>query len=114
MHFLLLALPRPIGSYVSQGTDVRGLFADALRPRSVIVIEIAIERSSHSEVDGDQLLGMILQKCAPGLRRRFAAAHHVFADAALTDVDAEFEQFTMDAGVHPNWDSPGTSCRSDL
>jgi hypothetical protein len=32
---------------------------------------------------------MILQKCAPSLRRWFAAAHHVFADAALTDVDAE-------------------------
>jgi hypothetical protein len=42
------------------------------------------------------LLSMILQKCAPSLRRRFAAAHHVFADAALTDVDAELEQLTVD------------------
>ncbi|MCU1316018.1 MAG: hypothetical protein JWN63_1340 [Candidatus Acidoferrum typicum] len=44
-----------------------------------------------------QLLGMIHQECAPGLRRRFAAARHVFAHAALTDVDAEFEQFAVDA-----------------
>ena len=44
---------------------------------------------------------MILQKCAPRLRRRFAAAHHVFADAALTDVDAELEQLTVDAGCTP-------------
>jgi len=36
----------------------------------------------REEVDGDQLLGMILQKGAPGLRRRLAAAHHVFADTA--------------------------------
>jgi len=28
----------------------------------------------------------------------FAAAHHVLADAALADVDAEFEQFAVDAG----------------
>ena len=39
-----------------------------------------------------------LQKCAAGLRRRFAGADHVFAHAALTDVDAEFAQFAMDAG----------------
>src|SRR5215471_7488807 len=44
---------------------------------------------------------MILQKCAPGLRRGFAGAHHVFADTALTDVEAEFEEFAMDAGCTP-------------
>ena len=53
------------------------------------------------EVDGDQLLGVILQECAPGLRRRLAAVHHVFAYAALTDVDAEFEQFAVDARCTP-------------
>src|SRR5580693_4171649 len=53
------------------------------------------------EVDGDQLLGMVLQKCAPGLRRRFAAAHHVFADAALTDFHAELEQLTVDPWCTP-------------
>src|SRR5215472_16119214 len=30
------------------------------------------------EIDGDQLLSMILQESAPGLRRGLAAAHHVF------------------------------------
>src|SRR5436853_7528817 len=44
---------------------------------------------------------MILQKGAPGLRRRLAAAHHVFADAALPDFDAEFEQLAVDAGCTP-------------
>jgi hypothetical protein len=38
---------------------------------------------------------VILQKCAPGLRGRLAAAHHIFAHAALPDVDAEFEQFAV-------------------
>src|SRR5215475_2518076 len=49
----------------------------------------------YSEVDGDQLLGMILQEGAPGLRRRPAGAHHVLTYAALPDVDAEFEQLTV-------------------
>jgi len=51
--------------------------------------DLETDSGHREEVDGDQLLGVILQKCAPGLRRRLAAAHHVFADAALTDVDAE-------------------------
>ena len=29
------------------------------------------------------------------------AAHHVFADAALSDVNAKFGQFAMDAGCTP-------------
>src|SRR5437660_3759340 len=49
---------------------------------------------------------MILQKGAPGLRRRLAAAHHVFADAALPDVDAEFEQLAVDAGCTPTGNLP--------
>ena len=44
---------------------------------------------------------VIVQEGAPGLRRRLAAAHHVFADAALSDVDAELEQFPVDAGCTP-------------
>src|SRR5205814_9959087 len=48
------------------------------------------------EVDRNQLLGMVLQEGAPSLRRRFAAAHHIFADTALSDVDAEFEKFAVD------------------
>ena len=58
--------------------------------------------SGHSkEVDRDQLLGVILQERAPGLRRRLAAAHHVFADAGFADVDAELEQLTVNAGCTP-------------
>ena len=65
------------------------------------VKDLKTDRGHGEEIDGDQLLGMILQECPPGLRRRFAAAHHVFAHAALTDVDAEFEQFAVDAGCTP-------------
>ena len=60
------------------------------------VEDLEADRGHREEVDGDQLVGMILQKCAPGLRRRLAAPHHVFADAALPNVDAELEQLTVD------------------
>jgi hypothetical protein len=56
---------------------------------------------NREEVDGDQLLGVIVQKCAPALGRRPAAAHHVFAYAAFPDVDAQFEQLAVDAGCTP-------------
>ncbi len=39
----------------------------------------------REEVDGDKLLGMILQKSAPSLRRRFAATHHVQAELYASD-----------------------------
>ena len=54
------------------------------------------------EVDGNQLPEVVLQESAPGLRRRLAAAHHVFADTALADVDAELEQLAVDAGCTPS------------
>ena len=66
------------------------------------VKDLKTDRGHGEEIDGDQLLGVILQECAPGLRRRLAAAHHVFADAALTDVDAEFEQFAVDTWSTPS------------
>ena len=65
------------------------------------VEDLETDSGHGEEVDGDQLLGVILQECAPGLRRRFAAAHHVFVDAALRDADAEFEQFAVDARSTP-------------
>ena len=65
------------------------------------VKHLEANRRHGEEIDGDQLLGMILQEGAPSLRRRLAAAGHVFAHGALTDVDAKLEQFPMDAGCAP-------------
>jgi hypothetical protein len=65
------------------------------------VKDLETDSGHREEVDGGQLLGVIVQKCAPGLTGWLAAAHHVFADAALPDVDAEFEQFAVDAGCTP-------------
>jgi hypothetical protein len=50
----------------------------------------------------------------PGLRPRLAAAHHVLAHAALTDVEAKFEQLTVDAGAPQLGFSLDTSCGPGL
>ena len=69
-----------------------------MRP-AVAVVET--DSGDSEEVDGDQLREVVLQESAPSLRRRFTAAHHVFADTTLADLDAEFEQFAVDAGCTP-------------
>src|SRR6516225_7231576 len=53
------------------------------------------------EVDRYHCLDVILKECAPGLRRRHPAARDVLAHASLANVDAEFEQFAVDAWRTP-------------
>src|SRR5215813_13200102 len=55
----------------------------------------------REEIDGEDLREVVLEESAPGLRRRFTAADHVLADTALADVDAELEQFAMNARCTP-------------
>ena len=61
---------------------------------------------TDEEVDGDELLGVMLQECARGLRRRLAAPHPLFGDAGLSDVDPEFEKFAVGAGCTSAWILP--------
>jgi hypothetical protein len=44
---------------------------------------------------------VVFQECSPSLRGWFATAHHVLTDAALADVDAQFEQFAVNARSTP-------------
>ena len=44
---------------------------------------------------------VIFHEGPPGLRWWLAASHHVFANAGFADVDAEFEEFSMDARRSP-------------
>jgi hypothetical protein len=41
------------------------------------------------------------QEGLPGLRRRLWLSDHIFRDGRLSNVDTEFEQFTVDAGSAP-------------
>jgi hypothetical protein len=44
---------------------------------------------------------MIVEKGAPRLRGRFAAADHVLGHAGFSNFDTQLEQFTMDVGSTP-------------
>ena len=105
-------LSRPLRGWVGGHIEVQNA-TPVMGQHQKHVKDLEADRGHREEVDGDQLLGVILQECAPSLRRRFAAAHHVFADAALTDVDAELSSSPWMRGA-PQVDSPGTSCGSDL
>src|SRR5262249_13218283 len=65
------------------------------------VQDLETESGHRKEIDRDQLLEVIVQEGAPGLRGRLAAAHHVLAHAALPDVEAEFDQLPVDAWCTP-------------
>src|SRR5208283_1715177 len=95
-----IAVPQQVTRELVKGGCLPQLLSRPLRGRLGSHID-HIEVQNATSVDGDQLLSMILQKCAPSLRRRFAAAHHVFADAALTDVDSELKQLTVDPWCTP-------------
>jgi hypothetical protein len=55
------------------------------------VTNLETDRRHDEEIDGDQLLGMILKECPPARRGRFVTSQHAFDDTALSDVNAEFE-----------------------
>jgi hypothetical protein len=93
-------LSRPLRGRMGGHVEVQNA-APVMGQHQKHVKDLETDGGHGEEVDGHQLLGVILQKCAPGLRRRFAAAHHVFADAALHDIDAELEQLTVDPWCTP-------------
>src|SRR6516164_11107825 len=55
----------------------------------------------REEVDRYHTFDVILQERPPGLRRWLAASRHIFANAGFADVDAEFEEFAVDARRSP-------------
>jgi hypothetical protein len=56
----------------------------------------------HAEkVHRHHALDVILEEGPPGLRWRLPATYHVLAHARLAEVDAEFEQFSVDARRAP-------------
>ena len=60
-----------------------------------------VNRRHREEVNRYETLDVILQERPPRLRRWLASSRHVFADAGFADVDAEFEEFAVDARRAP-------------
>ena len=57
------------------------------------------ERSGghHEKVDGDQILGMIVQEGAPCLGRRVSFFRHQPSHGSFRDLNPDFQQFTVDS-----------------
>ncbi len=53
------------------------------------------------EIEGDQLLGMVLKECSPVLGRRPAMLDHVLGHGGFRDLDPELQQFTVDSRCAP-------------
>ena len=93
-------LSRPLRGRVGGNVEVQNAAA-VMGQNQENVKNLEADRGHREEINGDQLLRMILEESAPSLRGWFVSANHVFADAAFSDVDAEFEQFAMDARCSP-------------
>src|SRR5262245_53761328 len=68
------------------------------------VQDLETNRRHGEEIDRDHALDVILQEGLPGLRGWIAPAYEVLAHAGFADVDAQLEQFPMDA-----WRTPESS-----
>ena len=59
------------------------------------------DRRHHEEIYGDQVLGVILEKGSPRLGGRLAVPDHVLGDSRLRHLNAEFQEFAMNARRSP-------------
>ena len=76
-------------------------------------IEKTKRRGCHNEhVDRRNVGQVVVQKAAPGRGGDFGPPRQVSADRGLADLDAELEEFTLDAGA-PQSRWPGSSGGSD-
>src|SRR5713101_1752683 len=75
--------------------------APVMRQHQKHVQHLEADRRHGEEVDGHQVLDVIVQEGTPGLRGRLAVPQHVLGHAGLTDLDAQFEQFPVDMGGAP-------------
>jgi hypothetical protein len=55
----------------------------------------------REEVDGNEILDVIVQECPPGLARRLAVTGHVLGYRGLREINAKLEQFAMNPRSAP-------------
>lgn len=63
--------------------------------------ELEGDRGNDEEIYGDQVLSVVFEKGAPSLRGRFTRSDDVFGNSGLRDLDADFQQFSVDARSAP-------------
>jgi hypothetical protein len=63
--------------------------------------QVKADCRNNEQVHGGDVRGVVTQEGAPSLRGRAASLDHVLRDAGLSDLEAELEQFAMDARRSP-------------
>src|SRR5215472_3748231 len=93
-------LTRPLSGWMATHVEVKN--APTIMSQDQKHVEyLETDGGDREEINGDDLREVVLEESVPGLRRRFKAADHVLGDTALADVDAELEQFAMNARGAP-------------
>ena len=83
--------------------DIEVHDAPALMPPDDKTVEHTESRRQHGkEVDAGQLTQVIVQKRAPGLRRRSPTADHVLGDRAFGQQMTQQPEFRLDSGRAPS------------
>lgn len=65
------------------------------------VENLKANRRHREKIDGNHTLDVVFQKCPPSLRGRFPATDPIFTHAGFADLDAEFEEFAVNARRTP-------------
>src|SRR5262245_52736195 len=73
-----------------------------MRKHQKYIEDLEPDRRHHEEVDRNHRLQMILEESAPSLLWWPPTTDQIFTHAGFADLDAEFEQLTMNAWSSPN------------
>ena len=84
--------------YERSATGPPGFTIDHAPPE---MSDLEPDRQHRKKVHGNHGLHVIVQKGPPGLRRWLATSRHILANTRFSDVDAELEQFAVNARCAP-------------
>ena len=68
----------------------------------------------YEEVDGEQVLDVVVQECSPGGRGGLAVPDHVLGTRGSGHLDSELGELIADAWGRPRSGLPWTSCGSGI
>jgi hypothetical protein len=91
---------RPLGVRMCRDSEVN-YTTTLVRQHEKHIEDLKPNRRHGEEVYRYKAVDMILEESAPGLARRLAISHKVFAHARFANVDAELQQFAMNARRAP-------------
>src|ERR1035437_5730102 len=97
---LAYLLSSPLRRWMRRDCEMHNASA-IMRQHQKHVQDLEPDRRHGEEVDRHQILQVIVEESPPGLGRRFSPPNYVLAHAGFADLEAEFEQFSVDPRSTP-------------